>query len=282
MAYPGTASYGGGLAGALVGQRKTTAPIKWTYASQTPFTGTKTLSSPWQRLTGGGGAQSNPYAGLTGGQPDLSAFESEFAAGSAADAASRDAAIKKMLVSYGQIPDFGGLSESSRGYLNNALDPATRAAAEKAEAEGLSIHARQAAGNEKATRYIPAQLAARGMFRSGQTGTDLKDQAQNYKIQQYDTLNELLGGIEGTVGNFLSGERDRNMQLAQMRMQAAWNAFSNWGGSYDTGGGSGSGGYNTGVTQRAGTARAPSVYRSSQPGSQTWSGVVKNWQGGGI
>ncbi len=246
-------------------------PINWTYSRPGDGSVVKLGGLSPQ----GGQPGGNPYAGLIGGQPDLSGIESEFAAGSAADAASRDAAIRKMLVSYGKLPDFGGLSESARGYLNNALDPATRALAEKAEAEGLSIHARQAAGNEKATRIIPAALAARGMFRSGQTGADLKEQGQNYKIQQYDTLNELLGGIEGTVGNFLSGERDRNMQLAQARMKAAWDAFSNWG-SYDTRGGGPNGETYSNPQQLFGQQ----LYQGNKLATPTSPGVpVKRYQG---
>jgi hypothetical protein len=140
------------------------------------------------------------------------------------------------VISYGQVPDFDkmGISESARGFLGGAIDQRTRDLAAKAEAEGLSVHARMAKENTVANRRIPSMLAGRGMLRSGQTGYDMGEQAQNYKIGQYDTLNELLSNVEGTVGNYLQGERDRQMQLAQARMQAAWDAYSNWG-DYDMG-----------------------------------------------
>lgn len=174
---------------------------------------------------------SNPYAGLIGGMPDLSALESVYKAQSADDAAARDAALRRLVISYGQMPDFNslGISDKAKGFLSGALNDEVRQLAANAENEGVSVHARQAKANEVANRKIPALLAGRGLLRSGQTGYDLNEQAQNYKNQQYDTLNELLSNVEGTVGNFLAAERQRQLALAEARMQAAWNAFQNWG-----------------------------------------------------
>jgi hypothetical protein len=182
-------------------------------------------------MGGGGGGD---YAGLIGGSADLSGIEAQMGAQSAADAASRDAALRRFIVSYGSLPDFDklGISKDAMGYLTKAMDPRTQELAANAEKEGLSIHARQARQDEVARRQIPAQLAARGLLHSGQTGYDLGEQAQSYKTTQYDTLNELLGNIEGTVSNFNQAERDRQMQIAMARMQAAQDAFGNWGESY--------------------------------------------------
>jgi hypothetical protein len=172
---------------------------------------------------------------MIGTSPDLSGLEAEFAAASRENAASRDAALRRYVISYGQLPDFSalGISESAKGFLSKALNQQTRDLAAKAEAEGLSIHARQAKDNMVATRRIPATLAGRGLLRSGQTGYDLGEQGQNYKITQYDTLNELLGNVEGTVGGYMQGERERAIALAQARIQAAYDAYSNYGDSYD-------------------------------------------------
>ena len=184
----------------------------------------------------GGGAN---YDGLIGGSTDLSGMEAQMGAQSAADAASRDAALRRFIVSYGSLPDFSqlGISGDALGYLKGAMDPKTQELAANAEKEGLSIHARQAKDDADQRRRIPALLAGRGLLRSGQTGYDLGEQAQAYKTTQYDTLNELLGNIEGTVGSFQQAERDRQMNLAMARMQAASDAFGNWGDSYigDTG-----------------------------------------------
>jgi len=123
-----------------------------------------------------------------------------------------------------------GISKDARGFLEKALDPKTRELAEKNTAEGTSVYARMKNANDVANRRIPAQLAARGMLRSGQTGSDLADQAQNYKVQGFDTLNEMLGSMEGTVGNFLQAERARADALAQAELQAQMSAYENYGG----------------------------------------------------
>lgn len=180
-----------------------------------------------QPSRGGGG---NPYSGLI--NEYLGQQRAAFAAQGAADAASRDAALRRYVISYGKVPDFEGLgiSNEAKGFWKKAIDDKTRALAEKNYAEGTAIAAREEAANKKANRLIPAQLAARGMLRSGQTGADLRDQAQAFKIQSFDTLNEMLGGVENTVGNFLQAERDRQMALAQAEMEARMAAMGDWGG----------------------------------------------------
>lgn len=184
--------------------------------------------------SGGGG---NPYAGILNDY--LNQTRADFGADSAADAAARDAALRRYVISYGQVPDFNalGISDSAKGFWNNAIDQRTKDLALKNEQEGTSIHARMAAENAVANRRIPAALAARGMLRSGQTGSDLRDQAQAYKIKGFDTLNEMLAGVEGTVGGFLQAERERQRALAEAEMQARMNAMGDWGGDmYGDGG----------------------------------------------
>lgn len=174
---------------------------------------------------------SNPYAGLIGGMPDLSALEAQYKAQSTEDAAARDAALRRLVISYGSLPDFAnlGISDKAKNFLGSAINDQVRQLAANAEKEGVSVHARQAQANNIANRQIPALLAGRGLLRSGQTGYDLSQQAQAYKNQQYDTLNELLGNVEGTVGSYLQAERERQLALAQARMQAAWAAQQAWG-----------------------------------------------------
>lgn len=176
---------------------------------------------------GGGG---NPYAGILGDY--MSQLRADFDADSRANAAARDAALRRFIISYGQVPDFDslGISGDARGFLQGILDPTTLDLAAKNEREGTSIHARQAYDNTVANRRIPAHLAARGMLRSGQTGADLGEQARSYKIQGFDTLNEMLSNIEGTVGSFLNSERERRRALADAELEASMGAAGDWGG----------------------------------------------------
>lgn len=219
----------------------------------------KVPTIPWIRGTGGTGTamlpqgrsssifapqapsgpqpRGNPYAGLL--QDYMNQQRADFAAESAADKGGMINALRKYIISYGASPNFeqfGGIGGDAAGYLKEAMDANTMALARKAEEEGLSSHARLAEQNARATRLIPAALAARGILRSGQTGSDLADQAMQYKRAGYDMLSELMGGVTGSVSNFQAAERQRQRALADAEMQAAWQAMQDWGDSYfDTG-----------------------------------------------
>lgn len=177
----------------------------------------------------GGGGGSNA-AGLIGGMPDLSAMKAQIQAGSTADAASRDAALRRLVISYGAMPDLAslGISGDAAGFLKNAINDQVMQLAQKNEAEGTSVHARMQHEADVGARRVPAALAGRGMLHSGQTGVDLAEQAQQAKNQQFDTLNELLGNVENVTSSFLQAERDRAMQLAEMEMQAAMSQYQNY------------------------------------------------------
>jgi len=181
----------------------------------------------------GGGGGGNPYGGIL--QDYLNQQRADFAAQGAADKGSMINALRKYAISYGELPDFeslGGLPKEAAGYFKEAMDPKTRELAAKAEREGVSSHARLAEQNMLATRRIPSQLAARGLLRSGQTGSDLNQQAMDYKRSGYDMLNEMLSGITGSVSNYQNAERERQRALAEAEMQAAWQAAGDWGDSY--------------------------------------------------
>lgn len=224
------------------------------------FTGTQTLRSPGRGLLAGllggpgqrttlalgrdqrnallgrGGAPqapANPYAGILADY--MNQMRADFGAQASAEKGDAINRIRQYIISYGGSPNFdqfGGLGKDAQGFLKEALDPRTVALAKKAEEEGVSSHARMSRANEIANRRIPSQLAARGILRSGQTGADLAEQALTYKQQGYDMLNELMGGVTGTVRGYQEAERERQRQLAQMEMEAAFQAAQDWGDSY--------------------------------------------------
>lgn len=186
-------------------------------------------------------AQSNPYAGLLSSY--MNQQRADFGAQSVADAASRDAAIKRFLISYGEVPDFAtmGLSDAAKAVLGG-LGGDIRALAAKNTAEGTSIKARLDQANALQQRRIPAGLAGRGLLRSGQTGADLNAQAMSNKQANFDVLNEMLGNIEGTVSQFAQAEAARARALADAELQASMAAFGDYGGEMygdygDAGGG---------------------------------------------
>jgi hypothetical protein len=187
------------------------------------------FSGPGGSMQQGGGG-GNPYAGIL--NEYLSGAKARFAGQSTADAATRDAQIRRYLISYGKEPDFAslGISDQAKGFLSKALNDKTRQLAEQNTAEGTSVYARQEHANALANRRIPAALAGRGLLRSGQTGADLGEQAQAHKNQGFDTLQEMLGGVEGTIGSFLQAERARADALAAAELQAQMAAAMNYGG----------------------------------------------------
>lgn len=171
----------------------------------------------------------NPYAGLLDSY--MSQMRADTGAQSIADKAARDAAIKRFLVSYGEVPDFGsiGLSDAAKSVLGS-LGGDIGALAAKNTAEGTSVKARLDQANAIQQRKIPANLAGRGLLRSGQTGYDLGQQQMQNKQANFDVLNEMLGNIEGTVSNFAQAEAARARALADAELQAAMAAQGDYGG----------------------------------------------------
>ena len=170
---------------------------------------------------GGGGGGGNPAAGIMADY--LSKMRADANAASVSDAATRDAAIKRLVISYGQVPDFSalGLDANTSKIIANALDQKTKDLAAQNTAQGTSVYARMAHDNMLANRRIPALLAGRGLLRSGQTVSDLAEQAQGYKNQSFDAMNEMLNQATGAIGAYAAAERARQEQLAQMELQAA-------------------------------------------------------------
>lgn len=212
------------------GAAATLAKKKKRVASAPPVPGLAPVAAPGvPQAPSGPVYRENPYAGLLASY--ASQARADNAAQSLADAASRDAAIKRFLVSYGEVPDFGamGVSEAARGILGG-LGGDIRALAQKNTAEGTSVKARLDQANAKQQRLIPANLAGRGLLRSGQTGYDLGQQQMQNKQANFDVLNEMLGNIEGTVSNFAQAEAARARALADAELQAAMAAQGDYGG----------------------------------------------------
>lgn len=218
---------------AALAKKKTpkATPIDWIHATQT---GSGTLDPRITDWAHGGsptpaaGGGHNPYAQLI--EDMLNQTRADIRGDSLADAASRDAAIRRLLISYGASPDLAGLgiSGEASGVLGHVLDPKTKQLIEQNTAEGTSVSARMEAANAKALGAIPANRAARGGLHSGGTGYDLGQQAMAHKQTTFDVLNEMLGNVEGAVGSYAANERARQRALAQAEQDAAWRSATLW------------------------------------------------------
>jgi len=216
------------------------------------------LTAPAASGGGGGGA-----SGVLGDY--LNQMRADSSASSNADRGSMINNLRQAIISYGLAPDYSALGADAQGYLKEALDPNTLDLAAKNEKEGISSHARLGHENDLAMRRIPAMLAGRGILHSGQTGSDLGEQAQTFKNQGYDMLSALMQGITGSVGQFQEAERQRQRDLAEQEMQSAMQAAGDWGDS-GLGGGYGyqdSGGYSSSIPalKKAVAAKKPVIKR---------------------
>jgi hypothetical protein len=180
-----------------------------------------------QQTPGQGQQKQNPYAGLI--ENMLNQTRADNRAESVADAAQRDANIKRILISLGETPDMAGLSGDSQGVLQGILGSGeVGGLASKNTAEGTSMLARLNEANTLATRRIPSAQAGRGMLRSGSTGEALRQQALTHKQKGFDVRQEAASGIESAVGGFAANERARLRAEAQAAQDAAWRNAQLW------------------------------------------------------
>ena len=204
--------------------------ILGTGGRNTPFVSGPTsplrgFTAPASGGGGGGGA-----SGILGDY--LNQMRADASADSNADRGGMINNLRQAIISYGLAPDYSALGADAQGYLKEALDPNTLDLAAKNEKEGISSHARLGHENALAVRRIPAVLAGRGLLRSGQTGSDLGEQAQTFKNQGYDMLSALMQGITGSIGQYQEAERQRQRALADAEREAAMGAYSDYSDSY--------------------------------------------------
>lgn len=196
---------------------------------------------------GGGGGGGFNYQDLITQDPLFGQQKVDLAAESASDAAQRAAAIQRTLIEWGLVPDFDasatsmGLSPQSLGFLHSDISPGTKELADKNTAEGLSIYARLQQAHKDKIRAIKNALAARGMAASGEMGSQLGEEAQQYKQQLTDSEKQLLQYITGAIAAFTGAERDRQRTLSQYMMDAAQRQAGMLGDAYGGGGGGGAG-----------------------------------------
>lgn len=111
-------------------------------------------------------------------------------------------ARKAALENYGGVPSFSDSANASAGYSPADIDATTRQLASENTGSVLSQLSRQyATANESAQ----ANLAARGMLRSGSLGQHELENLGNYNQSSYDAGQNLLNYLGGLWGNYQTG-----------------------------------------------------------------------------
>ena len=151
--------------------------------------------------------------------PEVQFANQEALAGGNMDASARAAAIRRAVIELGQVPDFAkagrDLGMDSLGYLAGDINDETRALAQKNTDEGLSLMARLQHEHERVQRQVQDTLAARGIFRSGETGYQMGEQGLKYKQALTDAEKSVMDHINEIIGTFVTNERDRRNMVAQ-------------------------------------------------------------------
>ena len=152
--------------------------------------------------------------------------QGDLSAQGVSDASQRAAAIRRLLIDYGLVPDFAkaganlGLSGAALGFANSDVDALTRELAAKNTAAGLSTKAKLDAANQNNITAIRNALAARGMYQSGELGYGLGENEKQYQQASTDAEKQVLGGIEQAASGYTNAERARQRDLAQYMKDA--------------------------------------------------------------
>ena len=175
---------------------------------------------------GGGGGQQYGPLNLPGYTPDyrslisqaLAPLQAQLGAEGSADAASRNAALIRGIGQFGEQFDpttaqaaFGQDFYRQAG-LEGWLPQANLLAGQNTQA-GFSISSRLKTAFEKSVQQIQDALAARGLLRSGATGTALQGAQKEYEGGQYDARQSLMDYLSSAQQGFVAGERARQQQL---------------------------------------------------------------------
>jgi len=201
------------------------------------------------------------YKALIENDPFYQQAKADSNAQGISNAAQRAQAIKKAIIDWGVMPDWAtaadklGLSPELLGYIQQDVDPKTAQYAAQNEAQGLSRHARLDKANTDNIDAIRNQLAARGMYTSGELPYGLTENAQQYKQAATDAEGNVIGAIAGIGQSYAQAEAQRKRDLASAGTDAAGRVATQVGssgasssGSSSSGSSSASGGNTAGNT----------------------------------
>lgn len=160
---------------------------------------------------------------ILGGDPVFQQFLASLNAAGVQSAAQRDAAAQRAIAQFGGTPSFANIPGGSSLLSGINLGDAQQLAARNTTA-GLSTVARLQQADQDAVRGINNSLAARGMFRSGETGFQLGRENQNYTQAQYDATQKLVDYLSGVQSAYTQAEQARQ----QAQYQAQQTALGNW------------------------------------------------------
>lgn len=158
------------------------------------------------------------YQALINADPLYSQYVTDSGAQSVSDKASRDAAMRRSLEEFGQVPDFSSAASSlglSAADLAAIVTPQARGIAASNTAAGTSTVARLNQSYADAQRNVVNALASRGMMRSGDTGYALNRTNLANTQQNYDARKTLLDYLAGAQSGYTAAEKARQQGLYQ-------------------------------------------------------------------
>jgi hypothetical protein len=171
------------------------------------------------------------YQALINADPEYSQTIADTQAGSIADKASRDAAMRRSLEEFGQMPDFGASASSmglSAADLASIYTPEAQTIANANTTAGTSTVAKLNQAYADAQRNVINALASRNMMRSSDTGYGLNKANLANTQQNFDARKSMLDYIAGAQSGFAEAERTRQGTLTTSLWAAYYRALENW------------------------------------------------------
>jgi hypothetical protein len=145
------------------------------------------------------------YRSLIANDPVFKQLQADISAGGAGDLVSRNAALNRLFVGFGSLPDVNGAAQSlGINDLGQAIDPAT---GQLAAENQFSTQARLGQAHADATRQIRQNLAARHALQSGELGYQVGRENTAYGAAQNDATQALLDAISGLNSQYVTNQR---------------------------------------------------------------------------
>jgi hypothetical protein len=185
-------------------------PDQWTWTPGLP--GARGGTGP-----GGGGGISGGGGGDLTASPYYQQYQSQLQAAQAADLANTKSALQQLLIQFGLVPE--GFQDKY-----GALDDTIRQLIQKNTDTGVSQYARLMESKTDARNAAIANLAKRGLTRSGAKGYALRRGSLDFNRALSDAMGQVLGNANQLQGGYAQRDLERQSGLASLLAQlaAAW------------------------------------------------------------